>query len=399
MYEKAGPAGTNPQEKVNELVEELKTGVSDYLKSDRYKEILETFSKFHRYSLNNSLLIMLQRPDAETVASYTTWKSLERQVEKGEKGIQILCPAPYKRKVETPVLTESGQPVLSPDGKPVTESREVTHTGFKVGYVFDISQTSGRPLPEVTQELEGNVADYGRIKTAIEMISPVPIVYGSIQGDAKGYYSPSEQEIRIREGMSELQTIKTLLHECSHSRLHDPGKLKQEESRISRSDKEIQAESIAFVVAKSLGLDPSSYTIPYVGSWAGNEKSMMENLGVIKQESSRMIQEVREAMSQLEKESLTSAVYLTENGYLDIQKSETGSWDYKTYDRDFGLKHSGTIPNAGTINISRAAEAAKMEQGIRGKLSFMKNPDDIRAMTAAVQQIIPQQRITIHAGM
>ena len=397
MYEKPNTPAADRQEQVNALVEELKTGVSDYLKSDRYKEILETFSKFHRYSLNNALLIMLQRPGAETVASYTTWKSLERQVNKGEKGIRILCPAPYKTKIETPVLNEAGQPVLSADGKTVMENKEITRTAFKVGYTFDISQTSGRELPEVARKLEGTVADYGRIKTAIEMISPVPVVYGSIQGEAKGYFSPSDHEIRVREGMSELQTIKTLLHECSHSRLHDPEKLKHEESTISRSDKEIQAESIAFVVAKSLGLDPSSYTIPYVGSWAGDEKAMMENLGAIKQESAKMIQEIREAMSQLEKESLTSAVYRTENGYLDIQKSETGSWDYKAYDRDFGLKRSGTVPDAGTIN--RAAEAAKMEQGIPGDLSLMKNPDDIRAMASAVRQIIPQQRITLHSGM
>lgn len=372
-------------EKVAEVVDRLHKGVTEYLESDKYKEILKTFSRFHHYSLNNSLLILMQRPDAEHVASYTTWKSLHRQVNQGEKGIQILCPAPYKITVSSPALDENGNPKIGKDGRQLTEERQQVMVGFKIGYTFDISQTSGRDLPEMVTELDGKVEKYSNMKEAIELVAPVPIIYSEIAGGAKGYFSPAEQEIRVKDSMSEAQTVKTLIHETVHSRLHNPQSSEKADHEFSREDKEIQAESIAYVVADHYGLDTSDYSIPYVAGWAGDEKKMMQNLEIIKGESSRLIEELDRALEQIQREKMTDAVYQAEGVYVEIRQreEEKSQWDYTIYSDQFRVRNTGTIE---AHNIIRAAEAIRMIHDISGELRLNRHPEQIHNQIEAVNK-------------
>lgn len=233
---------------MEQISKQLEEGVKQFFTSETYKDYLQTMSKFHNYSFNNVLLIALQRPGASLVAGYTTWKNLNRYVLKGEKGIRILAPAPIKREVEREVI----DPITN---RTVTETISRTLPLFKPTYVYDVSQTDGEPLklPEIL-DLEGSVDGYEILKNAAERISPVPVFYEKFDGEAKGYFSPGDEKIVIQNDLSELQTVKTLLHEVTHSILHNKEKMKQEGPKDSKT-KEVEAESTAFTVCTHLGLD------------------------------------------------------------------------------------------------------------------------------------------------
>ena len=257
-------------ERLAELTERLENGIKDLYASGRYAEYLTAMSKFHRYSFGNALLILFQCPTATHVAGYGTWKKeFGRQVKRGEHGIQIIAPCPYQRAVQQEKKDPStGQTLYGADGKPLTETDYVSATKFKIATVFDVSQTEGRELPNIAvSELVGDVADFTAIYERLAAISPLPVEQGHVPGSSKGYASFLEQRIVVRPGMSEVQTIKTLVHEIAHAKLHDPDLLTPEERKLRR-EKEVEAESVSYVVCQHFGIETSDYSFGYVAGWS-----------------------------------------------------------------------------------------------------------------------------------
>lgn len=257
-------------ERLAELTDRLENGIKDLYASGRYAEYLSAMSKFHRYSFGNALLILFQCPTATHVAGYTTWKKdFGRQVKRGEHGIQIIAPCPYERAIQQEKKDPAtGQTLYGADGKAITETKYVPATKFKVATVFDVSQTEGRELPNIgVSELTGEVADFAAIYDRLAALSPLPVEQGHVPGTAKGYASFLEQRIVVRPGMSEVQTIKTLVHEIAHAKLHNPDLLAPEE-RKQRREKEVEAESVAYVVCQHFGIETSDYSFGYVAGWS-----------------------------------------------------------------------------------------------------------------------------------
>ena len=262
-------------DQLKEITERLEQGVKDIFTSEMYTKYLLTMSKFHNYSFNNTLLIAMQRPDATLVAGYNAWKNkFNRYVKKGEKGIQIIAPAPVKEREEREKIDkDTGLTVLNESGEPEIEVVERVIPRFRVTTVFDYAQTDGEPLPTLeVNELTARVKDYTLLKEAIEQVSPVPIRFGEIEGNAKGYYSHVDKEICVRADMGESQTIKTMIHEVAHAMLHDSDQMKQRGEEKDQLTKETEAESIAFTVCSALGIDTSDYSFPYVASWASGKE-------------------------------------------------------------------------------------------------------------------------------
>ena len=254
---------------MNSILKSLETGVENIFTGDKYAQYLQTMSKFHRYSFNNTLLIAMQRPGATLVTGYRNWQTMGRQVKKGEKGITILAPAPIKRKREQEILDQNNKPLLDGNGKPKTEEVEVIIPRFKPTTVFDISQTDGEPIETLApEELTEAVADYELFMKAIKEVSPVPIRFDEIEGEAKGYYHSVDKEIVIQKGMSDSQTIKTAIHETGHARIHDKDLMAEQGIEKDRLTKEVEAESVAYCVCSAFGVDTSEYSFPYIAGWS-----------------------------------------------------------------------------------------------------------------------------------
>lgn len=263
------------QERVKELTEKLENGVKAIFESEDYARYLETMSKFHHYSFGNCMLIFFQCPEASAVAGYTTWKKLGRTVKKGEKGIQILAPCPQKILMEQNKLDEQGHVIMGADGQPEKESVYVKRQRFKIAYVFDLSQTEGKKLPTLgVDELTGDVEDFDSFFHAVEILSPVPIHFREPEA-SKGCYNHLEQCIYINEGMSQVQTLKTLIHETAHAKQHalpvENGVIKGRPEKDGPT-REVEAESIAYVVCQHFGIDTSDYSFAYVTSWSRDKK-------------------------------------------------------------------------------------------------------------------------------
>ena len=286
----------NKQEKMKALTDKLEQGVKDVYESDRYKNYLAVMSKFYFYSFRNSLLIMLQKPEATHVAGFNAWKTtFKRSVNKGEKGLQILAPAPYRVKVEMEKIDPITQkPVLDNAGKPVTQEVEITKPSFRAVYVFDVSQTSGEPLPQLITELTGSVAQYTAFFESLKSVSPFPIQFEELQSGAKGYCSPVNQKIAIKTGMSELQNIKTAIHEITHADLHAGLRNLSLNERKDRRTKEVEAESVAFVVCKHYGIDTSDYSFAYVASWSSDKELnvLKSSLDTIQKQAGELIDRI-----------------------------------------------------------------------------------------------------------
>lgn len=287
---------------MNSILKSLETGVENIFTGDKYAQYLQTMSKFHRYSFNNTLLIAMQRPDATLVTGYRNWQSMGRQVKKGEKGITILAPAPIKRKREQEILDQNHKPLLDADGKPRTEEVEVVIPRFKPTTVFDISQTDGEPIETLApEELTEAVADYDLFMEAITAISPVPIRFDEIAGEAKGYYHSGDKEIVIQKGMSESQTIKTAIHETGHARLHDKDIMEKQGIEKDRLTKEVEAESVAYCVCSAFGVDTSEYSFPYIAGWSSNRdmKELKASMDIIRKTAGEMIDELSDNLQEL----------------------------------------------------------------------------------------------------
>lgn len=267
------------EDRIRELTDRLEKGIKELLEGDKFKNYLNTMSKFHDYSFNNTMLIAMQKPDATLVAGFNSWKNkFQRNVNRGEKGIQIFAPAPYKiRKEQTKMDKDTGLPVLDKNGKPVTEEVEVKIPAFKVVSVFDVSQTSGKELPTLgADELKGDVKDFEKFFDALKSIAPVPVNFEEIKGGAKGYFDKEKNIIAINEGMSETQTVKTAIHEITHSLLHNRNLTVSDlDKPKDRNTEEVEAESVAYTVCQHFGIDTSEYSFAYVASW-GSGKDVPE---------------------------------------------------------------------------------------------------------------------------
>ena len=363
-------AESKSAQQVREITDKLEQGIKELFESERFKEYLRTMSKFYHYSFSNTLLIAMQKPEATYVAGYTSWqRNFDRQVMKGEKGIKILAPAPYKAKEEREKIDPSTQkPVLDADGKPVTETVEVMRPAFKVVSVFDISQTDGKELPDIiVDELSGSVENYAAFFEALKQESPAPIAFEDIPGGAKGYFSPVENRIAIQEGMSEIQTIKTAIHEIAHAKLHSIDRPEPEpswkivmisdggtkrdflsgfasetdaneaaeregwrfvdenrfewrleveedtsavqEMRKDRHTKEVEAESVAYTVCQRYGIETSDYSFGYIAGWSSDKetKELKGSLETIRKTAAEMIDSIDAKLKVLLAEKAQSA--------------------------------------------------------------------------------------------
>ena len=323
VSEKRGSYHTTPeqrQEKIKQITDKLEQGVHQIFESDNYRAYLSTMAKFHSYSLNNTILIAMQKPGATLVAGYTAWqKDHDRHVKKGEKGIQIIAPSPYKVKQERDALDpKTGKPQMDAQGNPLKEIIEVERPAFKVATVFDISQTEGKELPSIgVNELSGGVEGYEALFDALKATCPVPIAFEDIPSGAKGYYHTEDHRIALQEGMSQMQTVKTLIHEMSHERMHSHEKEKPVEERLSRRSMEVEAESVAFVVGTALSaehpelkLDFSDYSFGYIAGWSSGKETaeLKASLGRIQATASEMISEIEGHLQELQKSEQLQAV-------------------------------------------------------------------------------------------
>ena len=287
----------------------MEQGITELFDSDRYKEYLSVMSKFHNYSFNNTLLIAMQKPDASHIAGFNSWKNqFERSVKKGEKGIKIIAPSPFKIKQEKEKIDPHTQkPVIGKDGKPLTEEKEITIPAYKVVSVFDVSQTEGRELPDIAVDaLTGDVEQYRDFYAALEKTSPVPIAFEKIQSGAHGYYHLEEKRIAIDEGMSELQTLKTAIHEIAHAKLHDidlNAPITEHADRPDRRTREVEAESVAYTVCQHYGLDTSDYSFGYVAGWStGRELAELKSsLETIRSTAAELINTIDGHIAELQK--------------------------------------------------------------------------------------------------
>ena len=298
-----------PAEKLKEITDRLEQGITELFESERYREYLRVMSKFHNYSINNTLLIAMQKPDASLVAGFSAWKNnFGRNVMKGQKGIKIIAPSPYKVKQEMKKIDpHTQQPIIGKDGKPVTEEKEITIPAYKVVSVFDVSQTEGKELPDIAvDELTGDVERYRDFFAALEKTSPVPIGFEQIPGSSHGYYHLEDKRIAIQEGMSELQTLKTAIHEIAHAKLHDidlNAPENEQQPRVDRRTREVEAESVAYTVCQHYGLDTSDYSFGYVAGWSsGRELSELKSsLETIRSAAAEIINSIDETLAELSK--------------------------------------------------------------------------------------------------
>ena len=298
-----------PAEKLKEITDRLEQGIAELFDSERYKEYLKVMSKFHNYSFRNTVLIAMQKPDASLVAGFSAWKNnFERNVMKGQKGIKIIAPSPYKIKQEMQKIDPHTQkPIIGKDGKPVTEEKEVTIPAYKVVSVFDVSQTEGKELPDIAvDELTGDVDRYKDFFAALEKTSPVPIAFENIEGGSHGYYHLEDKRIAINEGMSELQTLKTAIHEIAHAKLHDidlNAPKDEQQPHVDRRTREVEAESVAYTVCQHYGFDTSDYSFGYVAGWSsGRELSELKSsLETIRSAAAEIINSIDENLAELQK--------------------------------------------------------------------------------------------------
>ena len=304
---------------VNEITKKLSEGVKEIFEGDNYKKYLNTLSKFHNYSTNNTILIARQNPEATLVAGFKSWENnFNRHVKRGEKGIKIIAPSPYKKKV----MVEKVDPVsmeikLDMNGNPVKEETEIKMTAYRIVSVFDVSQTEGKPLPQMgVAELTDNVNEYELFVEALKQSTSVPISFENISGAAKGYYNPVTASIAIKAGMPESQTVKTMIHEIAHSILHND--ILDEDAKKDRQTKEVEAESVAYTVCQHFGIDTSDYSFGYIAGWSSSKETeeLKQSLETIQKTASGLINDIERIMPQLKKdmqlkENVTESV--TEN--------------------------------------------------------------------------------------
>ena len=314
------------KQKVQELTDKLERGLTELFSSDSYKNYLSTMSKFHNYSFNNTLLIAMQKPEASLVAGYKAWqKNFDRHVNKGEKAIRILAPAPYKIKEERDKIDPVTQEImLDRDGNPQKEEVEITIPSFRAVSVFDVSQTDGKPIPQLeAKELLSDVEGYQDMIHAVEAVSPVPIEMEEIAGESKGYFDREARRIAVQENMSESQTLKTMIHEVAHSMLHNKEMEQDEQARKDRNTKEVEAESIAYTVCQHFGVDTSENSFGYIAGWSSGRdtKELKSSMDTIRRAASELITGIEEQLEEIRRDREVSQEQ-TKESILLIQNDD-----------------------------------------------------------------------------
>lgn len=301
------------EDRMKEITEQLEKGVEELFTSENYKTYLDTMSKFHTYSFNNTVLIAMQKPDASLVAGYDAWqKNFNRSVKKGEHGIRIIAPVEVKdRRTVGRIDPKTKEPVLDENGKQILDEVTVQSTRFRVTTVFDVSQTEGEPLPQIgVNELTGDVADFETFMKAIKEVSPVPIRMDDIESGAKGYYSLDAKEIVIQKGMSEQQTMKTIIHETAHAILHDKDTMKAQGIEKDKLTKEVEAESVAYTVCQHFGIDTSDYSFGYIAGWSSSMemKELKSSMDTIRKTAAEIIEKVSDRVKEIAPKALDEMV-------------------------------------------------------------------------------------------
>ena len=374
------------KDRMREIVDSIENGIKELFESDKYQQYLSTMSRFHRYSVNNTMLIYMQRPDATHVAGFNKWRDqFGRNVLKGEKGIRIIAPTPYKKKVEE-IKTdpETNAPVLDADGKAIIEEKEIRIPMFKVVSVFDVSQTYGKPLPQLAADLSGNVQQYEVFMEALRRASPVPMEIKPVARDTDGFFSIKAQSITIRAGMSEVQTVCAAVHEIAHAKLHDyehmteladDGETILVPGEKSRNTEEVEAESISYAVCQYYGIETGENSFGYIATWSkGKElKELRASLETINKTASELITDIdrhfaeickergidRENLAAVEQPSVEAPeaekLYMVDNDkYIHVQRSDTGI-DYTIYDAGSAKVLDGGVLDGTEQQLSTAA--------------------------------------------
>ena len=374
------------KDRMREIVDSIENGIKELFESDKYRQYLSTMSRFHRYSVNNTMLIYMQRPDATHVAGFNKWRDqFGRNVLKGEKGIRIIAPTPYKKKVEE-IKTdpETNAPILDADGKAIIEEKEIRIPMFKVVSVFDVSQTSGKPLPQLAADLSGNVQQYEVFMEALRRASPVPIEIKPVARDTDGFFSIKAQSITIRAGMSEVQTVCAAVHEIAHAKLHDyehmteladDGETILVPGEKSRNTEEVEAESISYAVCQYYGIETGENSFGYIATWSkGKElKELRASLETINKTASELITDIDRHFAEIckergiDREDLAAAeqpsveaqeaekLYMVDNDkYIHVQRSDTGI-DYTIYDAGSAKVLDGGVLDGTEQQLSTAA--------------------------------------------
>ena len=374
------------KDRMREIVDSIENGIKELFESDKYQQYLSTMSRFHRYSVNNTMLIYMQRPDATHVAGFNKWRDqFGRNVLKGEKGIRIIAPTPYKKKVEE-IKTdpETNAPVLDADGKAIIEEKEIRIPMFKVVSVFDVSQTAGKPLPQLAADLSGNVQQYEVFMEALRRASPVPIEIKPVARDTDGFFSIKAQSITIRAGMSEVQTVCAAVHEIAHAKLHDyehmteladDGETILVPGEKSRNTEEVEAESISYAVCQYYGIETGENSFGYIATWSkGKElKELRASLETINKTASELITDIDRHFAEIckergiDRENLAAAeqpsveapeaekLYMVDNDkYIHVQRSDTGI-DYTIYDAGSAKVLDGGVLDGTEQQLSTAA--------------------------------------------
>ena len=362
----------NIEKQLKEISERLEQGVKEIFTSERYTEYLNTMSKFHNYSFNNTLLITMQKPEATLVAGYQAWqKKFNRHVKRGEKGIQIIAPAPIREKQEIEKIDPvTKEPVIGDDGQPETEIVEMVIPRFRITTVFDVSQTEGEPIAELeVPELTGSVQFYDTFMQALQNISPVPIRMMNVEGDAKGYYHQTEKYIAIKEDMSNVQTMKTGVHEVSHALLHDREVMDAEGVLKDQTTKEVEAESIAYIVCNHFGLDTSEYSFTYIASWCESRdmKALKASMDTIRKTSAEIIENIEAQMHELEMERPIRDTFHKEDLILHLSGSMGSEF---TYDLIENMSREQLEQNVG--EYVRLLESGEIEENEKPLESFLE---------------------------
>lgn len=373
------------KERLKEITDSIETGLKELFDSEKYKQYLQTMSRFHNYSVNNQMLIHMQKPNATLVAGFNKWRDqFSRNVKKGEKGIKIIAPTPYKKKIEeTKLDPDTKLPMLDDNGKEIKVEKEIQIPMFRVVSVFDVSQTAGKPMPQLASDLSGNVQNYDAFVEAIRRSASVPITFEPIDSNTDGYFSMDEQKIVIREGMSEVQTVSALLHELAHSKLHN-AKVKGEVSndgqtegttKINRNFEEVMPESISFSVCAYYGIKTDENSIGYIGSWSSSEdlKELRASLEIINKASNEIITDIDKHFAAIKKErgldnevlDLDEAMFENSINYLHIQCNSDNVWDYSVYDKEtLRLVDGGQIDNP-EMRLEEIKEQVIAEYGVK----------------------------------
>lgn len=373
MADNTKGAFKSDKEKLKDITDSIEKGIKELFASDKYKQYLQTMSRFHRYSVNNQMLIFMQKPDASLVAGFNKWKdSFGRNVKRGEKGIKIIAPTPYKKKIEKEKLDpDTKLPILDENGQPIKEVAEVSTSTFKVVSVFDVSQTEGKPLPELSSDLTGSVEHYDAFIEAIKRSSPVPIDFKPIENGADGFFSYDNQSITLREGMSETQTVCAAIHEMAHATLHNYSRKNKDETDVERKDRhteEVESESIAYAVCAYYGIETGENSFGYLASWSSDKelKELKASLETINKTSSELITAIDRNFKEVCKEQGIDLSAKADPITALATDLDRFAYDYDTYDyNDRVSDPQGNISDlVGEISSGNCSDVADWLRGI-----------------------------------